>query len=288
MAGEFHLTVTPTLVLSQAIKFCAWSAVGGWVTLASHNMGTVNLVLLAITLALELFLASVLLRRNVYWQFPFFFAYVVSTIVATAAQLAANSHYRVYFIVYWISEGLLALLAILALHEVFRRVFLGFYVQFRWFRMLFPAAIAGTLLFIFWDTPHNKASLTGPIIRTILLLGISVNFLQAGLFCVFIAIGRTFRLRWRYAPLGIILGFAIAAIGSAIAYWTRSVFGTQFRFVSNYGAPVAYLLAITIWLDTFLRPEPEPKWISAATMRQVAEEIRQDAMILKKIMEKLK
>jgi hypothetical protein len=251
-------------------------------------MGVANLISLAIGLLLQGFLLLVLFRRRVYRQFPFFFAYTGYSVVGTAAQIAASSHYSVYFLVFWINDAGLALFAILALHEVFRRVFMGFYVQFRWFRLLFPAVIVLTFLLVFWGTDYGRPSSVSPLIRSILLLAISVNFIQAGLFCLFIGIARSFHLRWRFAPLGIILGFAISGVGSAIAYWTRSVFGTKFAIVSNYASPVAYLMAIAVWLDTFLRPEPEPKWISAATMRQVAEEIRQDTMILKKIMDKLK
>ncbi|MBZ5534210.1 MAG: hypothetical protein LAO20_22520 [Acidobacteriia bacterium] len=251
-------------------------------------MGVANLILLAASLILQGFLFFLIFRRRVFWQFPFFFAYTGYSVVATATLLAVSSHYSAYFIVFWINEAGLALFAVLALREVFRRVFLGFYAQFRWFRLLFPTVIGLIFVLVFWLLGYHRQAKIHPPIRMILLLGISVNFIQAGLFCLFTSIARSFHLRWRFAPLGIILGFAISGVGSAIAYWTRSEFVTKFAIVSNYASPVAYLLAIAVWLDTFLRPEPEPKWISTATMRQVAEEIRQDTMMLNKIVEKLK
>jgi drug/metabolite transporter (DMT)-like permease len=166
-------------------------------------------------------------------------------------------------------------------------VFFGFYLQFPWFRVLFPSAVLAAFLFVLGgaaEVPDSGQS----AMRLILLFGVAVNFIQVGLFCFLIAIGRTFRLRWHFAPLGIILGFTASALGSAIGFWSRSEFGTKFVILADYAPPVAYILANFIWLDTFLRPEPEPQWISAATMNQIAEQLRRDSVMLKKIMERLK
>jgi hypothetical protein len=251
-------------------------------------MGVANVVLLTIGLSLQGFLWLLLFRHRVYWQYPFFFAYTGYSVMATAALLATSSNPRVYLVAYWANEGALAVMAVLALHEVFRRVFFGFYAQFRWFRLLFPAVVALALLIVLWAAFHGQTAQGNALKRAILLFGIAVNFIQALLFCLFIAIARTFRLRWRFAPLGILLGFTLAALGSALAYWGVSVFGTRFENFLKYVPPVAFILAVVIWLDTFLRPEPGPGVVSAATIRQIAEEIRQDTIAIKKFLEKSK
>jgi len=252
-------------------------------------MGKANLVLLVITLMLQGFLLLSLFRQRVYWQFPFFFAYNGCSVIATAVLLVTNSHYGVYYYAFWASEAGLTVLELLALHEIFRKVFFGFYVQFRWFRLLFPSAVIFTLLFVLWaaryDPPIRGSALRGAI----LLGGMAVNFAQIGVSCLLIAIARTFHLRWRFAPLGVLLGFSLAALGGVIDYWAVSVFGTKFENFTIYLPPVAYILAIVVWLDTFFfRPEPGPGSLSAATMLQLAEDMRRDTMTLKKILEKLK
>ena len=252
-------------------------------------MGTANLILLGITLMLQGFLLVVLYRSRVFWQFPIFFAYNGGSVIATAVLLATNSNYRIYYYAFWTLEAVMTVLELLALHEVFRKVFFGFYVQFRWFRLLFPSAVILTLLFVLWAARY-ESPIRGSVLRNVILLGgLAVNFAQVGVSCLLIAIARTFHLRWRLAPLGILLGFTLAALGSILDYWAVSEFGTKVENFTVYIPPVVYILAIVVWLDTFFfRPEPGPGSLSAATMLQLAEDIRRDTMILKKIMEKFK
>jgi hypothetical protein len=251
-------------------------------------MGVTNLILLAVSLILQGFLFALLWRQRTYWQFPFFFAYTGYSVCATVVLLATSSHFGAYLFAYWANEALLAVLAVLALHEAFRRVFFGFYARFRWFRLLFPAVVALALLIVLWAALHGPTARSSALRSAVLLFGIAVNFIQALLFCLFIGIARTFRLRWRFAPLGILLGFTISAVGSLVDYWGVSVFGTKVENFLKYVPPVAYILAVVIWLDTFLRPEPGPGVVSAATIRQIAEEIRQDTIAIKKFLEKSK
>ena len=251
-------------------------------------MGIGNLILLLIPLALQGFLLVVLFRRRLYWEYPFFFGYVGYSVIAIAALLTASSHYRIYFFVYWANSAMLNVLAILALHEVFRRVFWGFYIQYRWFRSLFPAAAGIAFLIVFWSNAGARGSQAYPPMKLILLWGTSVNFIQAAIFCLLVFIAKTVRLQWRVAPLGILLGFTLSALGTAISYWSVSQFGTRFKIFAGYVPPIAYILSIIVWLDTFLRPEPEPKWVSAGTFRQVAEQIRQDTVALRKVLDRSK
>lgn len=252
-------------------------------------MGTANLILLTIGLILQAFLGMVLFRKRTYWEFPFFFVYTAYSVIGTTALLATNSRYDLYYYAFWANEAGSNVLAILTLHEVFRKVFFGFYVQSRWFRLLFPFSAVLAVLIVLWSTAHSRHLLTNHLMSLILALGISANFIQVALFCLFMAIARTFHLRWQFAPLGIILGFALDSIGTAIGYWARSKFGTSIENFLVYVSPVAYILAIVVWLDTFFfRPEPGPGSLSAATMLQLAKDMRRDTMIMKKIMGKLK
>lgn len=252
-------------------------------------MGTTNLILLAVTLILQGFLVVVLYRSRTFWQFPIFFAYTAYSVIGAAALLATSSRYDLYYYAFWANEAGSDVLAILALHEIFRNVFYGFYVQFRWFRLLFPIAAVLSVLIVFWSTSHSLHLLSNHLMRLILALGISANFIQVALFCLFIAIARTFRLRWQFAPLGILLGFTLAALGGVIHYWAVSTFGTKIENFTKYLPPMAYILAILVWLDIFFfRPEPGPGSLSAATMLQLAEGMRRDTMIIKKIMKRFK
>jgi hypothetical protein len=66
--------------------------------------------------------------------------------------------------------------------------------------------------------------------------------------------------------------------------WARSVFGTKLNVVWSYAHSVAYILAVILWLNTFLRPpEPEPQWRLKITPEQLLDEMRQYSKILGKL-----
>ncbi|HWZ43647.1 MAG TPA: hypothetical protein VNW97_09220 [Candidatus Saccharimonadales bacterium] len=236
---------------------------------------------------LGVWLAAIILKRQDHRTFPFFFIYIVCFVLVFVLRFAVVNDYRTYFIVFWISEALYAVFALLALHEIFRRVFMAFYVEL-WFKLLFPIVVVLALLITGWAAYHDPPAGASRLIRLVLFFGLAVNFMQVCLVSLFIFLADTFRLRWRFAPLGISLGFAVSALGATAYYWVRSEFGTRFEALARYAGPVAYMLAIVIWLDTFLRPEPEPDWLSKVTPRELAAAIRRETELLKRFSERFK
>ena len=233
-------------------------------------------------------LAAVLFKRRLHLRFPFFFTYLISIALIAAVRFATLSRPWPYFVAFAVTEALYAVLALLALHEIFRRVFFGFYEQFLWFRLLFPAVILLALGIVLWGGLRSPPSQAVPLLGVILLFGIAVNFIQVGLFCMFWLVAAFFRLRWLQAPLGISLGFAVSATGALAGYWLRSEFGTKAQIFIKYVPAMAYIVAIAVWLLTFLRAEPEPNWASVVNPEQLIEEIRQDTVAMKKFLEKIK
>jgi hypothetical protein len=215
-------------------------------------------------------------------RFPLFMTYLVALIAIGSLRLAATSDYRLYFWVFWLTEALYAVLALAALHEVFRQIFLGFYLRYIWFRLLFPCVAVLAIVIAFWMALYHPPIQASRMIRIILLIGIAVSFMQLSLFLLFVALAKSFRLSWRCAPLGITLGFAISAFGTSLAYWLFSTFGTKLQTLGKYGPPVAYILASVVWLDTFLRPEAEPQWQTESTMKEMINGIRRDTEAFKR------
>jgi hypothetical protein len=81
-----------------------------------------------------------------------------------------------------------------------------------------------------------------------------------------------------------VMGFAAISIGAFSANWARSEFGTRLNVVSSYAPSVAYIVAVILWLDTFLRPpDPEPKWTLKITPEQLLEQLQQGGKILERL-----
>jgi hypothetical protein len=242
-----------------------------------------DLILTLIGPILTAWLAVLLLRRKLHRGFPFFFCYVIASVLIPVIRLAFHHDYLVWFKVVWSTEAIYVLLALLALHEIFRKVFAAFYER-RWFWLFFPVVvIAISVLAVIYrlGSPPTQAN---QVISLIISLGMAVNLVQALLFVLFFLLVWFNGIGWREYPFGIVMGFAAIAIVIFSVQWARSVFGTKLNVVWSYAHSVAYILAVILWLNTFLRPpEPEPQWRLKITPEQLLDEMRQYSKILGKL-----
>ena len=242
-----------------------------------------DLILTLIGPILTAWLAVLLLRRKLHRGFPFFFCYVIASVLIPVIRLAFHHDYLVWFKVVWSTEAIYVLLALLALHEIFRKVFAAFYER-RWFWLFFPVVvIAISVLAVIYrlGSPPTQAN---QVISLIISLGMAVNLVQALLFVLFFLLVWFNGIGWREYPFGIVMGFAAIAIVAFSVQWARSEFGTRLNVVSSYAPAMAYILAVVVWLNTFLRPpEPEPQWRLKITPEQLLDEMRQYSKILGKL-----
>lgn len=240
-----------------------------------------DIALFLISLPLETWLAVLLLRRRAYLQYRLFVVYIVSSAVVTTLRLVVYllfSYYYYYF--YWDSEILLKLLAVLALYEVFHRVFAAFYV-YRWFWLVFPAFVTLILLIALWYNLQNPPVKAPTSLKLVLNSEVGINLIETALFALFFGLAAFFNVRWQSYSRSIVEGFA--ALGLAgLAYAMRSMFGPRWNTIASYTPPVSHVLAVLLWLDGFRRrPSIEPEWRSQINPRQMLEEVRKYLSILR-------
>jgi hypothetical protein len=246
---------------------------------------------LALALAatiLQLLLLVYLAAHRLQKQFPAFFACVSLSVVGTVTGLAVRNNPDFYLRAFWVIESLYVVLAFLALLEIFKSVFAGFY-HIPWFRFLFPAigvvmvctAVIRSLL-----KPPAQASRAFTVI---IFMELAVRFLQIGILFLFFALVQFFHMRWKQRPFGIALGFGISAAGFLVVFLLRSEFGTKLDYVVRIAPPIAYTLAVVVWLLTFIAPEqdhplqgPPP----ALTPEEMLAEVRQYSSTVKKILKR--
>jgi hypothetical protein len=244
-------------------------------------MEPLGLVLSLTAAALVVGLIVIFLWCRLYIQFPWFCAYLASSVVVTAVRLSIRGDYLTMFKVYWATEAVYALFALLALHEVFRRVFFAFYL-FWWFWPVFPAAVLGIVLITFTNG-LNVAKQAPQLVRLVFAVGVTAKYVEAGLFVVFVLLVALLNVTWRTYAFGIVNGFAVSALGGWLSYGVTSEFGNKFTTLAKYGHPVAYILAVFIWLITFTRPEAPAateRWAFAITPDELVAEIKQNTVLL--------
>jgi hypothetical protein len=235
--------------------------------------------------ALLVGLAAIFVRRTLYRKYPFFFSYIVVTILAAILLFSAGSNYETYFKLFWATESLDALFTLLALHEAFHAVFILDYRDVPWFWMVFPGAVViFSLIFIGNALLHPPAQ-SSPMVALILIFATVVNCVKGGLFLIFLAmtsllLGKS----WPTYPYGVVFGFAVSSGGSLLFYWLRSIFGTEFNSLAKYGPPGSYILAVLIWIAScFLPPEPANRWTNFDGPEKNLARVRQYMKALRRI-----
>ena len=204
-------------------------------------------------------LAAVLLLRRVFRKFPFFLAYTFFAVCAEVCKLALllrHSNGVKYFYLYWCAEAIYALLGFLAIYEVFRHVFQNFN-SLRWFRWLLPGVGVMMVAVSTLMAVVHVAVDTEPLLVVIFSLQIAVRCLQLGVFFLIFVLARFFDLDYRQYDFGIAAGFGIAAAGILLGTLVRTGLGLKFIIFFQYIPTVAYCVAVTVWLASFVRPEPD-------------------------------
>lgn len=204
---------------------------------------------------LQTWVAALLVRRKAAKDFHFFFIYTVFAVVAEITKFIVRANFRLYGYVFWITLPLYALLGYLAIAEVFYRVFRNFY-RIWWFQFLLPGMgilMVGLSILIAALRPPIQADQR---LATIFVFEIIVRCLQLGVFFLIFGLAQFYNLFWRQYSFGIASGFGVAAFGILATIVARSIFGTKYAFTFQYLPSVTYLIAVLIWLASFLKPLP--------------------------------
>jgi len=212
-------------------------------------------ILLLVPAALQVWLTVILVQKRLHGAFRFFFGYTVFAIAASLLQFSVHRNYRIYFVSYWISELVYALLSMLAMFELFPLVFKAF----TWIWQFWLAVWIVIAVMVVISVLHAifvPAVQAGPLISAIASLLIGVRYVEAGILLAFILLAEFFRTRPRRYALGVLFGFGVVVLGNLVAGMLRSEFGTRFKFLFTFMPPVVYVIAVVIWLLTFIKREP--------------------------------
>jgi hypothetical protein len=215
---------------------------------------------LALPIALQSLLLFLLIQKQVSRRYPWFVIYTAFSVIATIARLITRENFGPYFYIYWGGEMIYAVLALMALFEVFRTMFRN-YLRLWWFRPLFPLAVVVTIaLAVLHTAAHRNPAQDQPITVAALAITFGVRLVQGACFvCLWVLVGLT-GARWRQPALGIVTGFGLYASYVLVASLLRSEIGIKLDGLIVFGIPVAYIFTLALWLWFFASPqfqEPE-------------------------------
>jgi hypothetical protein len=208
---------------------------------------------------LQSVLAFLMVWRGTYRRFQFFFVYTLFAIVAEITKFVLydpNRNTWTHFWISWGSEAIYAVLGFLAIYEVFRYVFENFQ-HLAWFKFLLPVTGAIMLGIAVLIPIVHRAVDTTALLEGIFALQVAVRCLQLGVFFLIFLLARLFGLDYRQYAFGIAAGFGIAVIGILLGTLVRIGLGLKFLMYFKYVPSMAYCIAVTVWVASFVRPEPD-------------------------------
>ena len=208
---------------------------------------------------LQSVLAILMVWRGTYRRFNFFFVYTLFAIVAEITKFVIYDPQKntwTHFWISWGSEAIYAVLGFLAIYEVFRYVFENFH-HLAWFKFLLPATGAVMLGIAVLIPIVHRAVDTDTLLEGIFALQVAVRSLQLGVFFLIFLLARVFDLDYRQYAFGIAAGFGITVVGILLGTLVRIGLGLKFLMFFKYVPSVAYCIAVTVWLASFVRAEPD-------------------------------
>jgi hypothetical protein len=221
-------------------------------------MWFLNLLLL-VPPVLQSLLAILMVWRGTYKRFHFFFVYTLFAIVAEITKFIVydpNRNTWTHFWISWGSEAIYAVLGFLAIYEVFRYVFENFH-HLAWFKFLLP--VTGSIMLgiaVLIPIVHRAVD-TDTMLEVIFALQLAVRSLQLGVFFLIFLLARIFDLDYRQYAFGIAAGFGITVMGILLGTLVRTGLGLKFLMFFKYVPSMAYCIAVTVWLASLVRAEPD-------------------------------
>lgn len=234
------------------------------------NLAVAQVALWFLAPLLQMVIAAMMILRKLYRTMPVFFCYTLFHVVqAAVAFMAGRISYFAYFHFYWGSEFVDALLAMAVLQELFTNVFrehdglraLGG-VLFRWATLVLLALTVGVAV-----TASGTDS--DRVIAGVVVLQRSVAIVQAGLLVFLFIFCRFFGMNWRTVVFGIALGFGISATMQAAIAAVRAQMGPAGNAFYSLAQPLAYNIAIGIWVIYLLVPFRETKSVQLPDSKQL-------------------
>ena len=218
-------------------------------------MNSLGLAIATTGIGLEIWILAQLWRRDFLRTFPFFCSYALFILLTTIVGLVTLSTPNVYLYVYWITTPPATILAILAMHESFRKVFRVFYLL-PWFRICFPTGIVLALSYAALRSYfHPPVHVTG--IHAAMISGmLAAQYVILTIALIFFALVGLLQVPWRIHEFRIVLGFGLSAGVIALAASLRSDFGTNFAFLTQMAPALTYILSLAIWLSAVVHPLP--------------------------------
>jgi hypothetical protein len=222
-------------------------------------------------------LTILLLTKKLVRKAPFFFSYVVACALIDLVRLLAYRGPGVtYYYVYWTSDSVSTVLALLVTCELALGQLFPDFQKVKFYRYLFSISAAIIASAAVFTAIVSSTFMWGQfLLRTLH----TIDFLRVVSLLFFLLLMFLMGRQWGGHELGIAFGLGVNAAGLLTTF---AILMKPLMHVARALPAIAYDTACIIWLITFLhRKHPEPAPV-AATSPEVVQQARQWEDMLKK------
>jgi len=223
---------------------------------------------------LQLGVLVAMYRRGLHRDYPYFFNYTILQVAGEPILLVMQKQsYTFYYVGYWVSIALSALISFGVLQEIFKNAFRPYealrdlsVILFRW------SALVILLVAGMWAITSTHADQGDAVKNTIFLASRSVRLMQCGLVFFLLLFSEYLGISRRSLLFGIALGFGFFASVSMLVAAGVSHAGVVHVSVLRWINSAAYNLSALIWLgyaalaparSSALSAIRSPEWNSA-------------------------
>ncbi|HZU23018.1 MAG TPA: hypothetical protein VE998_09325 [Terriglobales bacterium] len=207
--------------------------------------------------AVELTIVAVLIAKKLWHRFPAFTAYAMLHVAKIPIEFflrhhPGRSYYTTYFLFYWATEVLSAILTYAIIYDLYGQVFLRYEGLSRLGRQVLNW-VAAILVLI----GVGASAMTGGNDYTRFVSGIMAmqqvfDIVRLGLILFLFVFASFFRLRWSNYLFGIAVGLAFYGSCDLTAQALLLHYGSRAHSVSDILISSAYTCAVVIWLGYLL------------------------------------
>jgi hypothetical protein len=223
-------------------------------------MSNADLILGVVPAAIQLALTAIFIRRKLYARFLFFFAYTVYSIVATIVRLFVIGRPLLFYDLYWITEVVYGILALLAMREVFKIASDIFYFGRGMSRLIPPVAVLIVIGYAMWQALYHAPGNTfmAHLQSGTYSLMFGIRCLEVGIcfLCLRLSWREHFPVTWRRYDFTILVGFGVYGSITLLVYLLWLAFPATLVDLFRYAPSGAYIVTTVIWLHGFLDNEP--------------------------------
>lgn len=204
--------------------------------------------------ALQALITWVMFRKKLLHEYPAFFVYTAFHVALFFVEFPSHYFsYPVYFYVYWVSNGISSVLALLVLQELFKKLVSPCEPLQKRALLIFRMSVVTICLIALYLVRLQHLQLNDDrLLETLVAMQQAVGMVVFGLIVFLGLFRRVLGLGWRNTEVGIALGFSIYAAATMTSAIVYSWVGHHGRWVITFVMQLSYLLATVVWAYYFV------------------------------------